>query len=194
MTAFGRTGKHFGFQHWYITQDNLMAVKELAGGYAPLGGVFATETVGKAIQEAGMNVMFNTFGAHPAACAAGAEVLTIMVEENLVERSARMGTLLQKTLTNAFSNHPHVAEVRGRGLLQAIEIVKERDKLTPFERTDNITNRIVGNALKKGVFFYGGGTGEVRDIVCMGPPFIIEERHIETMVEVLLNAVNEVTG
>ncbi len=194
MTGFGRTGKPFGFQHWDITPDILVAGKGLAGGYAPLGGVFATDTVGKAIQEAEMNVMFNTFGAHPAACAAGAEVLTIMVEENLVERSARMGTLLQKTLIDAFSNHPFVAEVRGRGLLQAIEIVKERDKLTPFERADNITNRIVGNALKKGVFFYGGGTGEVRDIVCMGPPFIIEERHIETMVEVLLNAVNEVTG
>ena len=194
MTGFGRTGKPFGFQHWDITPDILVAGKGLAGGYAPLGGVFARETVGKAIQEAEMNVMFNTFGAHPAACAAGAEVLTIMVEENLVERSARMGTLLQKTLINTFSNHPFVAEVRGRGLLQTIEIVKERDKLTPFERADNITNRIVGNALKKGVFFYGGGTGEVRDIVCMGPPFIIEERHIETMVEVLLDAVNEVTG
>lgn len=194
MTGFGRTGKPFGFQHWDITPDILVAGKGLAGGYAPLGGVFASETVGKTIQEAEMNVMFNTFGAHPAACAAGAEVLTIMVEENLVERSARMGELLQKTLTNAFSNHPFVAEVRGRGLLQAIEIVKERDTLTPFAEAEKVSNRIVGNALKKGVFFYGGGTGEVRDIVCMGPPFIIEEQHIETMVEVLLDAVNEVTG
>lgn len=91
-------------------------------------------------------------------------------------------------------NHPFVAEVRGRGLLQAIEIVKERDTLTPFAEAEKVSNRIVGNALKKGVFFYGGGTGEVRDIVCMGPPFIIEEQHIETMVEVLLDAVNEVTG
>lgn len=141
-----------------------------------------------------MNVMFNTFGAHPAACAAGAEVLDIMVEENLVERSARMGALLHKRLIDTFSNHPFVAEVRGRGLLQAIEIVKERDTLTPYDVEDNVSNRIVGKALDKGVFFYGGGTGEVRDIICMGPPFIIEEGHIETMVEVLLDSLNEVTG
>ncbi|MCZ6617128.1 MAG: aminotransferase class III-fold pyridoxal phosphate-dependent enzyme [Gammaproteobacteria bacterium] len=194
MTGFGRTGTPFAFQHWDITPDILVAGKGLAGGYAPLGGVFASENVGTAIGSAGMNVMFNTFGAHPAACAAGAEVLTIMVEENLVERSAEMGALLQKRLIDTFSNHPHVAEVRGRGLLQAIEIVRERDTLTPFDEADNVSNRIVANALKKGVFFYGGGTGEVRDIVCMGPAFIIEEQHIETMVEVLLESLNEVTG
>ena len=194
MTGFGRTGTTFGFQHWDITPGILVGGKGLAGGYAPLGGVFTNETIGSTIGDAGMNVMFNTFGAHPAACAAGAEVLDIMVEENLVERSARMGALLHKRLIDTFSNHPFVAEVRGRGLLQAIEIVKERDTLTPYDVEDNVSNRIVGKALDKGVFFYGGGTGEVRDIVCMGPPFIIEEGHIETMVEVLLDSLNEVTG
>ena len=58
----------------------------------------------------------------------------------------------------------------------------------------SVSNRIVAHALRRGVFFYGGGTGEVRDIVCMGPPFIIEDEHIDTMVRVLVEAVNEVTG
>ncbi len=64
MTGFGRTGTNFGYQHWPITPDVLIAGKGLAGGYAPLGGVFATEAVGAAIQDAGFQVMFNTFGAH----------------------------------------------------------------------------------------------------------------------------------
>jgi adenosylmethionine-8-amino-7-oxononanoate aminotransferase len=192
MTGFGRTGRPFGYQHWDITPDILVSGKGLAGGYAPLGGVFATEAIGSAIEAAGMNVMFHTFGAHPAACAAGAEVLCIIVEEGLVQRAARMGALLHDRLLDAFANHPQVAEVRGLGLLQAIEVVADRDTLTPFPASDAVSNRIVAQGLENGVFYYGGGTGEVRDIVCMGPPFIIDETHIDTMVEVLLKSVNAV--
>jgi adenosylmethionine-8-amino-7-oxononanoate aminotransferase len=117
-----------------------------------------------------------------------------MVEEQLVEQAARKGERLKQLLHEAFDQHPHVAEVRGRGLLLAIEVVRDRETLEPYAERDAISNRIVGKALGKGVFFYGGGTGEVRDIVCMGPAFVIEEAHLTTMVEVLLEAVNEVTA
>lgn len=192
MTGFGRTGLPFGYQHWDITPDILVSGKGLAGGYAPLGGVFATEAIGATIEAAGMSVMFHTFGAHPAACAAGAEVLNIIIEERLVERAARMGALLHDRLVEVFSNHPHVAEVRGQGLLQAIEVVQDLDTLSQFPAEDGVTNRIVAKGLENGVFYYGGGTGEVRDIVCMGPPFIVEESHIETIAEVLLESVNAI--
>lgn len=191
MTGFGRTGTPFGFQHWDILPDILISGKGLAGGYAPLGGVFASDAIADALEAASMNVMFHTFGAHPAACAAAAEVLTIMVEENLTQRAAELGAILQARLIDALADHPHVAEVRGRGLLQAVEIVRDRDTLTPYAESDQIANRVVGNALNEGVFFYGGGTGEVRDIVCMGPPFVIEESHIDTMVEVLKGAIDK---
>ena len=192
MTGFGRTGLPFGYQHWDITPDILVSGKGLAGGYAPLGGVFATEAIGATIEAAGMSVMFHTFGAHPAACAAGAEVLNIIIEERLVERAARMGALLHDRLVEVFSNHPHVAEVRGQGLLQAIEVVQDLDTLSQFPAEDGVTNRIVAKGLENGVFYYGGGTGEVRDILCMGPPFIVEESHIETIADVLLESVNAI--
>lgn len=192
MTGFGRTGRNFGYQHWDITPDILVSGKGLAGGYAPLGGVFATEAVAGAIEDAGLNVMFHTFGAHPAACAAAAEVLTIMHEENLVERCRIMGDELQQRLRDAFCDHPHVVDVRGRGLLQAIEIVRDRDSLEPYAESANITSRVVGAGLKMGVFFYGGGTGAVRDIVCMGPPFTISSAQLDTMVSVLRDAVDQV--
>ncbi len=193
MTGFGRTGKTFAYRHWGIEPDILISGKGLAGGYAPLGGVYASEAVGSTLQDAGMSVMFHTFGAHPAACAAGAEVLNIMAEEQLLEQAARKGERLKLLLHEAFDQHPHVAEVRGQGLLLAIEVVRDRATLEPYAERDAISNRIVGKALGKDVFFYGGGTGEVRDIVCMGPAFVIEEAHLTTMVEVLLEAVNEVT-
>ncbi|MDA1074077.1 MAG: aminotransferase class III-fold pyridoxal phosphate-dependent enzyme [Proteobacteria bacterium] len=191
MTGFGRTGTPFGYQHWPIEPDILVGGKGLAGGYAPLGGVFATENVGATLDSAGMSVMFHTFGGHPAACAAAAEVLMIMVEENLVERSADQGAKLHARLNETFRDHPHVAEVRGRGLLAAIEIVEDRSDLTCFSPDADLTNRVVAAALRKGVFFYGGGTGDVRDIVCMGPPFTIGETEIDLMCEVLLESVNE---
>ena len=115
-----------------------------------------------------------------------------MHEENLVERARTMGNELQQRLQEAFSGHPHVVDVRGRGLLQAIEIVRDRDSLEPFAESANITSRVVIAGLKKGVFFYGGGTGAVRDIVCRGPPFIIESAHIDTMVSVLRESVDQV--
>lgn len=194
MTGFGRTGERFGYQHWDIEPDVLVAGKGLAGGYAPIGGVYATEAIGDALTEAGMGVMFHTFGAHPAACAAAAEVLEIMTEEGLVARAAAQGARLKAALEDAFAEHPRVAEVRGRGLLLAIEVVRDRDTLEPYAEADNVSNRIVGAALERGVFFYGGGTGAVRDIVCMGPPFVIDDGHIETMVRVLAEAVDAVTG
>jgi adenosylmethionine-8-amino-7-oxononanoate aminotransferase len=194
MTGFGRTGTLFGYQHWDIEPDILVGGKGLAGGYAPIGGVYASERVGTALAEAGMGVMFHTFGAHPAACAAATEVLDIITEENLVARAAEKGAELKAQLEHVFAQHPHVAEVRGRGLLVAIEVVNDRETLTPYPETDDVSNRIVRAALSKGVFFYGGGTGEVRDILCMGPPFIIEDEHIETMVRVLAEAVDEVTA
>ncbi|MGD8416329.1 MAG: aspartate aminotransferase family protein [Pseudomonadales bacterium] len=192
MTGFGRTGAPFAFQHWDFTPDILVGGKGLAGGYAPLGGVFASTRVGEAIRAAKMNVMFHTFGGHPAACAAAAEVLTILVEESLTERAREMGALLGARLEAVLGGHPHVAEIRGRGLLMAVEIVRDRETLAPYDEVDNVTSRIVGKALERGVFFYGGGTGEFRDIVCMGPPFIIDAGHVETMVETLAAAIDDV--
>ncbi|MEZ5557307.1 MAG: aminotransferase class III-fold pyridoxal phosphate-dependent enzyme [Pseudomonadales bacterium] len=194
MTGFGRTGTAFGYQHWPIEPDVLVSGKGLAGGYAPIGGVYASERVGSAIERAGMNVMFHTFGAHPAACAAAAEVLKILVEEDLITRVRTQGAKLKAALEETFAQHPRVAEVRGSGLLLAVEVVQDRETLTPYPEADGISSRIVGNALRDGVFFYGGGTGEIRDIVCLGPPFIIDDGHIETMVDVLRRAVDQATA
>ena len=192
MTGFGRTGKGFGYQHWDTEPDLLVAGKGLAGGYAPIVGIFARDDIADAIAAADMNVMFHTFGAHPAACAAATEVLRILSDEDLVARAEHMGGLLNARLTERFAQHPNVAEVRGRGLLQALEIVADRDTLEPFPAASGITNKVVGAALRKGVFFYGGGTGVIRDIVCLGPPFIIDEADIDLMVQVLGEALDEV--
>ena len=194
MVGFGRTGKPFGLDHWGVPADVLVAGKGLAGGYAPITGVFATEAVGAALDAAGLNVMFHTFAAHPAACAAADAVLDILAREDLVARAAEVGDTLKAALKEAFDEHPYVAEVRGQGLLLALEIVADRQSLTRFPLADGITNKVVAAGIRHGVVFYPGGTGTVRDIVALGPPFTIDATDVERMVEALQAAVSEVVG
>ena len=192
MTGFGRTGRTFGYQHWPYAPDILVAGKGIAGGYAPLTGVFATEAIAAPIGETDINVMFHTFAAHPAACAAGDKVLEIMERENLVERAATTGEKLMGALSDAIGSHPNVAEIRGRGLLQGVELVADRDTLEQFPIEDNVTGKLVGECLRRGVFLYGGGTGVVRDIMVIGPPFIIDDDDIDRIVGALAGAIDAV--
>lgn len=190
MTGFGRTGPCFAGEHWGITPDILVSGKGLAGGYAPIGGVFTRSDVLMPIVDAGAEVMFHTFGAHPAACAAADVVLDILEREDLLARAAARADRLEARLTDAFADHPHVAEVRGRGMLRAIEVVADRETLMPFPAEARLTQEIVAEGLERGVYFYWGGTGEIRDIICLGPPFVINDAQLDLTVDVLREAVD----
>ena len=191
MTGFGRTGKRFAVEHFPgMAADVMVAGKGLAGGYAAITGVFATEAVGSAIQAAGMDVMFHTFAAQPAACAAADEVLRILTEEDLVSRAAAMGQRLKAALREAFAEHPHVAQVRGEGLLLAVELVADRDTLARFPPASKVAGRVLGEAFERGVSFYPGGNGDVRDVVVIGPPFTVSDAAVDRIVDTLAAAVN----
>jgi adenosylmethionine-8-amino-7-oxononanoate aminotransferase len=184
MTGFGRTGRRFGLEHWGVTPDILVSGKGLTSGYAPMAGIFAREEVTLPIAQRGDDFMFYTYSAHPGACAAADAVLEILEREGLVERAAELGERLRKRL-GALEAHPNVAEVRGRGLLQAVELVRDRNTLEPFPVEARITSKVVGAGLGAGVFFYPGGCDLARDVVVLGPPFVIGEAEIDLLAEVL---------
>ena len=117
-----------------------------------------------------------------------------MREEKLVETVNSKGEYLMGRLRDSLSQHPHLGEVRGKGLLASVELVKDRETLEHFPIESSITNKIIVKGLEKGVFFYGGGTGEVRDLVCFGPAFTISESQIDRVVETFVECVNEVTS
>jgi adenosylmethionine-8-amino-7-oxononanoate aminotransferase len=190
MTGFGRTGRRFGLEHFGIEPDVLVGGKGLAGGYAPMGAVFASDSVVEPLAERGEDLMFYTFGGHPAACAAADVVLDILEREGLVERAARTGEALRKRL-GRLERHPHVAEVRGRGLLLGIELVRDRDTLEPFPAEARLTQRLVAAGLRRGVFFYPGGTEPARDVILLGPPLIIGDEEVETIGSVLEASLDE---
>jgi len=190
MTGFGRTGRRFGVDHWGVVPDLLVGGKGLAGGYAPMGAVFAKDSVLEPIAAAGDDVMFYTFGGHPVACAASLVVLDILEREKLVERAAAMGAKLRQRLAR-LEAHPHVAQVLGLGLLQAVELVRDRDTLEPFPVEARVTARVVAAGIKNGAFFYPGGCDPARDAICLGPPFVIDESELDFLVDVLARSIDE---
>ena len=180
MTGFGRTGRPMAVDHWGVEPDILVGGKGLTGGYAPMGAIFAREEVVEPIARKGDELMFFTYSAHPASCAAASAVLDILEAEKLVSRAAEMGERLRARLAR-LESHPHVAQVRGRGLLQAVEIVKDRDTLECFPAEAGVTGKIVAAGLAEGVFFYPGGCDPARDVVTLGPPFIIGAPEVEAI-------------
>lgn len=191
MVGFGRTGRRFACEHFGLEPDIMISGKGLAGGYAPIVGVFATEDVVAPLAEKHQSLMFYTYGGHPGACAAADKVLEIMEREQLVERSAVKGAALGERLHAMLGQHPNVAEIRGKGLFWGIEIVKDRETLEPFSAEANVTMGVVVNGLLQGTFIYGGGTGPVRDIVCLGPAFTVEDDELDRMVEALKSSIDQ---
>ncbi|HTO53013.1 MAG TPA: aspartate aminotransferase family protein [Myxococcota bacterium] len=182
MTGFGRTGKKFAVDHWGVTPDILVSGKGLTGGYAPMAGIFASEAVVAPIAAREQLLMFFTYSAHPAACAAADRVLQILEREALVARAAAMGEKLGKRLSRLLS-HANVGDVRGRGLLWAIELVADKATREPFPARVGFTNRVVAAGLEHGLFAYGGGVDPARDVITFGPPFTISEHEIELIGE-----------
>ncbi len=190
MTGFGRTGRNFAVDHWNVVPDILVGGKGLAGGYAPMGGVYATDAVLAPIVARGEEFMFYTYAAHPSSCAAALVVLSILEREGLVARAAEQGRRLLDRLRDVLADHPNVAEVRGLGLLLAVELVRDRATLEPFPVATKFTNRVVAAGFHHGAFFYPGGAGAARDLVCLGPPFTIGDEEIELIATALPRAID----
>ncbi|HEX2885284.1 aspartate aminotransferase family protein [Vineibacter terrae] len=189
VTGFGRTGVRFASEGEGALPDIIATAKGMSGGYAPIGGTFATERIAEPLQRTGDAPMFYTFSAHPAACAAADVVLDILSKEDLMARARVMGDRLGARLQR-LKQHPNVAEVRGRGLLRAIEIVRDRETLERFPAEADITMKVLNGGLAENVYFYPGGTGAQRDVIVLAPPFIVTDAEIETMCAVLERAID----
>lgn len=190
MAGFGRTGAWFGIDHWSVRPDVIVAGKGASSGYWPLGLCIASKRVHE-IAGAGFVHGF-TYSHHPAGAAAGLAVLRILRDENLVEAAARKGEDLLVALNDALRGHANVGDIRGRGLLVAVELVSDRATKLPFDRSAAITERLVAAARELGLLLYPaskGVDGLSGDAVLIGPPLTISPEELSLAVERLVGAI-----
>ena len=182
MTGMGRTGKPFASEHWGLEPDIILTGKGIASGYAPLGAVIVAPRIVEAFEKGSATFMHGfTYQAHPVATAAGNAVFDYLETHKLFERVPPTGEMLCRALAK-LENHPHVGQVRGLGLLQGIEFVKDKGTREPFPKEAGIAEKIRQAALEKNVLVYPGqGTvdGVRGDHLLLAPPFVINESECE---------------
>lgn len=185
MTGFGRTGAWFASEHFGLRPDIMTMAKGASSGYWPLGVAAFSGPVTAALTDGGFTHGF-TYSHHIVGAAAGSAVIKRMEQLGLVDRAYKMGPVLEDALTRAASGHPRVGDIRGIGLLWAIELVADRASKTPFPAADHAAHRLTDLARDNGLLVYpstgsaGDGTG---DLVMIGPPLIAREDDIDALAD-----------
>jgi len=199
MTGMGRTGRNFAVEHWEVAPDILVTAKGLSSGYAPLGALLVSKKVADAIADgSGAFLHGFTYNSHPISLAAGRAVLHFLQREKLVEaangeqRGSTAAAL--KFSLEALKDVKSVGDVRGIGLLWAVEFVADKANKRPFSPDVNFAGRVYQAAVKRGLLVYpmqGCVDGNAGDHVLIAPPAVITKEQIEWAVEELREAIEE---
>ena len=193
VTGFGRLGSMFGSDHYGIRPDFITIAKGLTSAYAPLSGSIVSDRVWKVLEqgtdENGPIGHGWTYSAHPIGAAAGVANLKLIDELGLVENAGRMGAMLKAGLRDALADHHHVGEVRGEGMMCAVELVEDRDSRSFFDPARKIGPAIAAKMAEIGVIARAMPQG---DIIGYAPPFCITEAEVEMVVTATAKAVRAV--
>ena len=190
ITGFGRTGTMFGLEHWNVEPDMIQFAKAITSGYFPRGGIGISDEIAEVMDEAGGAWMHAyTYSAHPVGCAVGCAMLDLVQREDFPGQAAVKGERMIKGLEAALGGHPHVGEVRGLGLMAAVEIVADKATREEFDPGEKVGARIHDAAVERGMF------SRMRDeVFCLAPPIITTEAEIDRIVEIVHDSVTEVLG
>lgn len=198
LVGMGRTGQWWGINHWDVQPDILVTSKGAAGGYFPFGFVAAKgDDVSLIYEQLGDFNHGGTFSHHAVGAAAARATLRIIQQEKLVENAATVGNYLGQQLYHTFSEHPHVGDIRGRGMFWALELVQDRDTKQPFPAKDKLAPALHKLAFDLGLIVYygqGNADGVNGDLVMLGPPLITTKAQVDEMVAILETAVQQKLG
>jgi len=194
MCGMGRTGTLHACEQEGVIPDLLVVAKGLGGGYQPIGAVLAQSHIVDAFERgSGAFQHGHTYLGHPVACAAALAVQQVIARDGLLDAVRRRGDGLAARLRDTFSAHPHVGDLRGRGLFRGIELVANRDTRSPFDPQLRLHARIKAQAMARGLMVYPmGGTidGRLGDHVLLAPPFIVSDADLDVIVETLAEAID----
>ena len=191
ITGFGRTGKWFALDHWGVQPDVMSFAKGVTSAYIPLGGIVMSDEIADTIRslppdQAWMHAY--TYSGHPTSCAVGLANLDIIEREGLVARAAEMGQRLIEGL-RALEALPAVGEVRGLGLMAALELVADKATRAPYPASAKVGARVLKSAAEHGVLCRARG-----DVVMLAPPLVISEQQVDRVVDTVGAAIQAVTG
>jgi adenosylmethionine-8-amino-7-oxononanoate aminotransferase len=197
MAGSGRTGSYFAFEQEGIVPDIVTLAKGLGGGYQPIGAMISRGQIHQQIVDAfGSFAHGHTYIGHATACAAGLAVTSVIENENLLARVQETGEMLRAALEQAFTDHPNVGDIRGRGLLLGIEFVEDRETKAPIKAELGLPEKIRTTAMSNGLVCYpGGGTADGRDgaHVLLAPPYIYKSQHVDELVDKLQRTLDVMT-
>jgi adenosylmethionine-8-amino-7-oxononanoate aminotransferase len=194
MCGMGRTGSLHACEQEGVVPDLMTIAKGLGGGYQPIGAVLAQKRIVDAMSKGtGFFQHGHTYLGHPVGCAAALAVQQVIERDGLLARVRERGESLRERLIARFGNHPHVGDIRGRGLFFGLELVRDRATKSPFDPAQQLHARIRREGMARGLMTYPmGGTidGRSGDHVMLAPPFIVEEEHLDLIVARLHEAID----
>ena len=186
MCGMGRTGYLFACEAENICPDIVCIAKGLGAGYQPIGAMLCSAQIYQTIEHgSGFFQHGHTYLGHPVAAAAGCAVLQAIISRGLIPRVREMGEKFNRALKAQFDAHPHVGDIRGRGLLRGLEFVQDKETRTPFDPAMGLAGKLKKAAFAEGLICYpmsGTRDGKFGDHVLLAPPFILEDEHIEEIV------------
>ncbi|WP_323033373.1 aspartate aminotransferase family protein [Paracoccus sp. (in: a-proteobacteria)] len=195
VTGFGRLGSMFGSDHYGMMPDIITCAKGLTSAYAPLSGSIVGQKVWDVLMqgtdEYGVLGHGWTYSAHPIGAAAGIANLRLIDELGLVENAGRIGRYLNDRMQAALGGHAHVGEVRGEGMLCAVELVRDRDTRGFFDAAEGVGGKVVAAMLKRGVIARAMPQG---DIIGLAPPLCLTQAEADVIVDVTAESLHEILG
>jgi adenosylmethionine-8-amino-7-oxononanoate aminotransferase len=185
----------FAAEHWGLRPDIITAGKGASSGYWPMGLCIASGEVHDAVEHAGGFAHGFTWSHHPIGAAVGTAVIDLMERDGLVEAAATLGVFGLDRLRTRLADHPYAGDVRGTGLLMAVEFVADRETKSPFDRHDRVAERVIAAAFANGLTVYpctSAVDGAVGDAVLLGPPLCVTESELAEMIDRLVSAIADV--
>ncbi|HIF76980.1 MAG TPA: aspartate aminotransferase family protein [Sulfitobacter sp.] len=195
VTGFGRLGSMFGSDHYGMKPDLITIAKGLTSAYAPLSGSIVGDKMWKVLEqgtdENGPIGHGWTYSAHPIGAAAGIANLKLIDDLKLIENASDVGGYLNAQMKAALGDHPKVGDIRGEGMLCAVELVEDRDGRTQFDPARKVVPTIVGDMLKAGVIARAMPQG---DIIGFAPPFCLTREEADKVVGATAEAIKASLG
>jgi adenosylmethionine-8-amino-7-oxononanoate aminotransferase len=189
ITGFGRTGTMFGVEQYGVQPDIVSLAKGITSGYIPLGAVGVTTAINERLAEPDRMFMHGfTYSGHPGACAVGLRNIAIIEDEDLPANAAARGDQLLDGLRELLA-HPHVGDVRGKGLMAIVEVVADKGTKAGFAASEGVGAKLQAATRERGLIVRCNDTG-----IAISPPLVITQQEVDTLVNGVGEAIEAVLG